>query len=240
MVKLSALPLLFIGLPFLAGERINYRDYLNVADNERGNNTLMSVSYTSDNEFRLYHYDDLVIDEVGDEAFKDTNFKTLVLTKDVKYINDAAFTNAPNIEYLRFTGSKAEYNNLNLNVNFEEISFYSVDEGFINYWNENIRPTANTNICDYTTSQTFGEVYALYKNLSESDLEIVNNYEDLSGAKISASMKELIRVFATPDKAQKNDEWNQTGAITLIIFIAVLGMTFITVFFLLKTKHIIE
>ena len=122
MVKLSALPLLFIGLPFLAGEQTNYRNYLNVADNERGNNTLMSVSYTSSDEFRLYHYDDLVIDEVDDEAFNNTKFKTLVLTKDVKYINDAAFTNAPNIEYLRFTGSEADYNNLNLNVNFKEIS----------------------------------------------------------------------------------------------------------------------
>ena len=65
-------------------------------------------------------------------------------------------------------------------------------------------------------------------------------YTDLAGSTIKDSMKELNRHFATPDGAKKSEEWNQTGAIILIIIIAVIGMTSITVFFLLKTKQIID
>jgi hypothetical protein len=134
------------------------------------------------------------------------------------------------------------YNNFVLDEYYTEdngISYYSCDEGFINYWNENIRPNENSNICDITQS-TFSEVYSLYKSLSNEDLETVDSYVDLADAKISDSMKELISVFTKTPNAPKNTEWNQTGAITLIMIIAVIGMTSITVFFLLKTKNIIK
>ena len=80
----------------------------------------------------------------------------------------------------------------------------------------------------------------MYKSLSNDDLAVVDSYVDCSDAKISDSMKELIHHFQEDEPAQQNDEWNQTGAITLITFIAILGMTFISIFYLFKTKHIIN
>lgn len=240
MVKLLFLPLLSLAFalsPKQANESVNYRDYLNTSLNERGNYTLDSINSFSGNEFRIYHYDDLLIDEISDNAFSGTSFSSLVLTNSVTHINQAAFENASNIKTVSFTGSKEEFDSLG--ISFSKITYYAVDEGFINYWNKNIRPESTSNICSIS-QDTFNHVNDLYKNLSDEDLKAVNNYVDLANVKISESMKELIRVFATPEPAKKNDEWNQTGAIILIIFIAVIGMTSITIFYLLKTKNIIH
>lgn len=218
----------------------DYRAALTTVQNERGNYTLTGVDASSfGNEFRLYHYDDLVIDEVSDTAFNGTTFSTLMLTYSVTHIDNTVFENASNIKNIYFTGSEAEYQALNLAHSFTSVSYYSKDEGFILFWNREIRPTKDTNICSINKA-TFNQVYSMYKQLDKNDLKVVDNYEDLGGAKISDSMKQLVNHFSESKPSRKNDEWNQTGAITLIIFIAVLGMTSITVFFLLKTKHIID
>jgi len=240
MVKLLLFPLLFMtfGLaPKAAKETVDYKDYLNTSLNERGNYTLESIDAFSGSEFRIYHYDDLLIDEISDSAFADTTFSTLVLTNSVKHINQTAINSAENIKTFSFTGSKDEFDALG--ISFSNVNYYAVDEGFINFWNKNVRPVATSNICSIS-QDTFNYVNDLYKNLSNEDLEVVNNHKDLADIKISESMKELVRVFSEPEPAKKNDEWNQTGAITLIIFIAVLGMTSITIFYLLKTKNIIH
>lgn len=240
------LPLLFASLFSLGmpketkNAKSDYKDMLVTVANERGNYTLMGISPSfSGDEFRIYHYDDLIIDEIDDSAFSGVTFTSLMLTNDVDYINDAAFDTGSSIKRLYFTGSEDEFAELHLNHSFDYVSYYSKDEGFINFWNEKIRKTEDVNICDIS-KDTFNRLYALYKNLSAEDLVTVDNYKDIAGAKISDSMKELIRVFAGTQPSQKKDEWNQTGAITLIIVVAVLGMTSITIFFLLKTRHIID
>ena len=218
----------------------DYKSALITQPNERGNYTLIGVDDSSfGSEFRLYHYDDLLIDEVSDTAFNGTTFTSLMLTRSVTYIDDDVFDNASNIKNLFFTGSETEYQSLNLSHSFTGISYYAKDEGFIYFWNTEIRPTKDTNICSISKA-TFNKVYSLYKQLDKNDLQTVDNYVDLAGAKIADSMKQLVNYFAESKPSRKNDEWNQAGAITLIIFIAVLGMTSITVFFLLKTKHIID
>ena len=218
----------------------DYKSALTTELNERGNYTLTAVDASSfGNEFRLYHYDDLLIDEVSDTAFNGTTFSSLMLTYSVTHINDAVFENASNIKNIFFTGSEAEYQALNLTHPFNSVSYYSKDEGFICFWNREIRPTKDSNICSISKA-TFNQVYSMYKQLDKNDLQVVDAYVDLGGAKISDSMKQLVNHFSESKPSRKNDEWNQTGAITLIIFIAVLGMTSITVFFLLKTKHIID
>ena len=243
MVKSLLLSLLFPVLPLFSTApkmQFDYKSCLEVELNERGNYTLTGIKGFSGSEFRLYRYEDQLIDEVSNDAFLNTNFSSLVLTNAVKYIDELAFENAPSINRLKYTGSELEFQALELTSEFQNgISYYSCDEGFINYWNENIRPNENSNICDITQA-TFSEVYSLYKSLSNEDLEIVDSYVDLANAKISDSMKELISVFTKTPNAPKNTEWNQTGAITLIMIIAVIGMTSITVFFLLKTKNIIK
>ncbi len=241
MVK-SFFPILFASLfslgPKNAGPSFDYKEHLHVTLNERNNYTLESIDDIDyDNEFRLYRYNDLLIDEISDNVFDGIDVNNLVLTNSITHISSDTFNNS-NIKNIRFTGSKEEFDSLNLDLNNINVSYYAVDEGFINYWNKNIRPIEKANICDIS-EKTFNEVYSLYSSLSKEDLAVVNEYEDSAKAKIADSMKELVRVFVDPEPAKKNNDWNQTGAIILIIFIAVLGMTSITIFYLLKTKNLI-
>ena len=243
MVKFVLLPCLALiaSSAFIKpAERPDYRSFLNVEENERGNYTLTGIKsgYLSNSNIRIYAFDD-PIDAISDDAFLNTTFDSIVLSKDITFINDAAFTNAPNIKNIYYTGSLDDFALLNLSFDTNHVYPYSVDEGFINYWNTYIRPTENTNICNIT-KQTFSYAYGLYINLIQSDLDVVNQYVDLAGAKISDSMKTLISVFSEQGSQKKKDEWNQTGAITLIIVISVVGMTSIAIFFLLKTKKIID
>ena len=242
MVKLAFLPfLLFGGLSLLgtAPSQDDYKNALSTVQKENGNYKVTAVDDSSLNEeFRIYHYEDLVIDEIDDGAFNNTTFTTLGLTNSVTTIHDAAFDNT-SITIINFTGSKQEFDSLGLTHQFTHVYYYAIDEGFINYWNLYIRPEENSDICEIT-KETFFEVSALYKSLSDDDLTIVNAYEDKGGAKIKDSMKELNRRFASATPTQSKEEWNQRGAITLIIVIAVIGMTSITIFFLLKTKKIIQ
>ena len=244
MVKALFIPFiaLLFGSSFAAKDTVNtnkddYRSYLVTSLNERNNYTLESISGFSGSEFRLYHYDDLVIDEISDTAFSGTNFTTLMLTNSVTHITDAVFENAPSITSVKYTGSGEEYNALGLS--FSNFARYSCDEGFMNYWNLHVRPNEDSNICDISKT-TYQDVYFLYKNLSQEDLNVVNATTDKAGVKISDSMKELVKLFSDSSGSQKTDEWNQTGAITLIIIVAVIGMTSITIFYLLKTKNIIK
>lgn len=243
MVKELLATFFFSSVPALGANihnKVDYKAFAQTELNERNNYTLISVDGFTGDEFRIYHYDDLLIDEISDDAFLNTNFRTLVLTNSVKKIDKIAFENAPSILRLKYTGSESEFSDLELNYEFQDgISFYAVDEGFINYWNENVRPEKATNICDMTYD-SFTKVYSLYKNLSNEDLETVDAYVDLAGATIEDSMKELIEIFTKTPASKQTEEWNQTGAITLITVIAVIGMTSITVFFLLKTKNIIS
>ena len=218
----------------------DFHSYLKTQDNERNQKTLIAVDTSfTENELRIYHYDDLPIDEISDTAFENTNFESLMMSNYVTHVTDAAFS-ASKIKYMHYTGSPAQYSALGITHEFTSISYYSYDEGFINYWDEKIRPTAETSICDDVNSTTFQEMYAYYRALSDEEKEAVNKYQDKAGAKIKDSIKELETHFLGPNQTNKTEEWNQTGAITLIIFIAVIGMTSITIFFLLKTRNIIQ
>ncbi len=243
MVKIGLIGL-FLSLFTIPANRafepsVDVKGSLITEQNERGNYTLTGLSSTFSEELRIYHYDDLVIDEISDTAFQGQEFKTLMLTNSVKFISDTLFANTPSITKMKFTGSEEEYNALNLSTEFTVLSFYAFDEGFINYWNKYVRPLEGSNVCDITPDQ-FNYVYSLYKNLSGEDLKTVDKYVDAAGSKVGDSMKELVKKFVHDGKSQKTTEWNQAGAIKLIIFIAIIGMTSITVFFLLKTKKIIN
>lgn len=235
---------LLAGAPALSAyprETDRYFDHLILEKNERDNYTLMGIDGFEGSEFRIYHYKDYVIDEIDDNAFVNQNFDTLVLTNSVKKVSNNAFLNASSIRELKYTGNYAEFSALEISYEFPNgYSLYSVDEGFINYWNEKIRPTAESNICNDIDYKTFQEVYGLYLNLSEEDRAIVDEYEDAAQSKIKDSIVELKNHFNQTPNSNKTEEWNQTAAITLITVIALIGMTSITIFFLLKTKNIIN
>ena len=240
MVKAFFLPFLLLSGFFALAEAPSKESYLNamtVAEKENGNYKVTAIDDTGFNgEFRIYHYDNKVIDEIADGAFSGTTFTTLGLTNSVKNVNSAF--EGTNISYINFTGSEEEYKALNIPSSIK-YACYAIDEGFLNYWNLYVRPEADSDICEIS-KETFYKVSALYKSLSDDDLNIVNATTDKGGAKIKDSMKELNRRFASATPSQQKEEWNQRGAITLIIVIAVIGMTSITIFFLLKTKKIIQ
>ena len=245
MVKIGLIPLLLMTVPFglsnaKPADTDSYHDSftsnLVMTDNERGNKTLTGLDNKNKN-VRIYAESE--VDEISAIAFSGATFTDVMISNNVTHITDAVFNNAPSITTISYTGSKEEFASLNLSFDINHVSEYSYDEGFINYWNKEIRPEDTSNICNIT-DQTFSKVYSLYKALEINDKNFVDNYEDKGKAKIKDSMKELIDVFGQTSPSQKNDEWNQTGAITFIIIIALIGMTSITVFFLLKTKKIID
>lgn len=243
MVKIMLLPLLFLSSLFgLANNttKEEYKNALNTTLKENGCYRLDSVDDSElGNELRIYHFDDMVIDEIADNAFAGTNFTSLALTNSVLTVGANAFNGVNSLTTMYFTGSEEEYSALNISYEFVNVYYYAIDEGFINYWNKEVRPSEEANICDMTKEQ-YNHIRELYADLSAEDKAVVDAYEDAAGSSIKDSIKELNRHFAAPNQAKKTEEWNQKGAITLILIIAVIGMTSITVFYLLKTKQIIE
>ena len=244
MLKLiSLLPLIFAPLLSINNPVLKANDNSNLIleVNERGNYTVTGVydSFTTSEEIRIYNQNDLIIDEIKDGAFDNClNLESLMITRSIKYVTDLAFVDT--ITTLNFTGSEVEYASLNLTKQFESLNYYACDEGFINYWNDNVRPSKGISICDMTKDD-FQKLYKLYQNLTISDRKNVNDAVDVEGEKIGESMNVLIDQFKAPQSSNnKTSEWKQSGAITFIIIVAVIGMTSICVFFLMKTKQIIS
>ena len=213
-------------------------DGLIVEQNERGNYTLTGVSSVNSEEIRIYYNESKIIDEISDTAFTTcTQLNSLMISKCVLYVNDAAFIDS--ISTVNYTGSQEQFEALNITKEFANINYYACDEGFINYWNEKVRTSAEVSICDMSKSD-FQALYALYSNLSLTDRKTVDESKDIANEKIGESMAVLINQFKTPQSSQPKNEWKQSGAITFIIIVSVIGMTSICIFFLLKTKQIIS
>ena len=238
--SLFALPLLFSPLLLKQTSSIRNGDF-DLAINERGNYTITGVKNGSLNnkELKIYHDDNQLIDEISDDAFNScTELETLVLSYSVTHITNNVFVNS--ISTVKYTGSYDEYTTLGITKEFSNLTYYASDEGFINFWELYIRPEADSNICMITTAR-FNECRQMYTDLTISEREIVDNTTDKAGEKISLSMKALIAHFnTTPQPSNKGTTWNQKGAISFIIVVAVIGMTSICVFYLMKTKQIID
>ena len=236
---LCALPFLFAGLCGAPKAATPHNAGFVLTANERGNYTLTGVEddLFDYSEIRIYYNADQLIDEVSDTAFAScTNLSTIMLSYSVTHVTDAALTNITTIQY---TGSQDEFSTLNLTGEYT-VHYYAYDEGFIKYWNDEVRPEEKESICDMTQAE-FNIIYGLYSNLLLQDKKVVDNYVDAAGAKISDSMAALLKMFkVTQPSKNTTSEWNQSGAITLIIIISVIGMTSICIFFLLKTKQIIN
>lgn len=209
--------------------------------NERGNYTLVGVEEKlySAKEIKIYYDEDKIIDEVDDSAFINCyQLETIVLSYSVIEIHDEAFIDS--INTIKYTGSFEQYSKLGILKEFENLSYYASDEGFINYWDINIRPEKESNICGISTT-TYQTLYALYTELTISEREIVDSTSDKAGIEIKQSMKVLKDTFQqTPSPSNSGTTWNQKGAISFIIIVAVIGMTSICVFYLMKTKQIID
>ncbi|MCR5505991.1 MAG: hypothetical protein K6F07_03260 [Bacilli bacterium] len=236
----ALLPLLVGGLGFINNAVSPSVDGLVLQSNSRGNYTVIGVEEGLKNasEIRVYYNENKIIDEIDSGAFTScANLTTLMFSYSITNINDAVFPS--NVTTVKYTGSEASYQALGLTKEFLSLSYYACDEGFINYWNDVIRPTKTTSICDLS-KETFNVLYSKYILLNNEEKNVVDNTVDKAGAKLGASMQELINLFYKPNNSKTKSEWNQSGAITLIIIISVIGMTSICVFFLLKTKKLID
>ena len=238
--SLLGLPLLFSPL-LMKTESTNKNPSFLIAANERGNYTITGVmnSALDKEELKIYYDETILIDEVSDDAFVNcTNLKTLVLSYSITHISSAALIDS--IETVKYTGSIEEYEELGIDKAGVEVIDYASDEGFINFWNKYIRPNEDSNICSITTA-IFKQADAKYSELLYSELEIVNATTDKANEKIGLSMIALKNYFsATPQPSNRGTTWNQKGAISFIVVVAVIGMTSICVFYLMKTKRIID
>lgn len=240
MIKsLALLPLLFVSN--FTNQESSKNPAFNLELNARGNYTIISVKdeYLDSKEIKTYYDEDCLIDEISDDAFANcSNLQTLVLSYSITNITDSALPDT--IKTVKYTGSEEEYAELGVTKDFDNICYYASDEGFLNYWDLKIRPNSDSNICEISY-ETFKTAYTLYSALSISERDIVNNTVDKGGSKISASMKVLINYFKeAPQPSNKGTTWNQKGALSFILVVAVIGMTSICVFYLMKTKQIID
>ena len=238
--SLLALPLLLGGIGLANNTVSPDVSGLILESNSRGNYTVIGVeeSLKDNSEIRVYKNENQLIDEIDDSAFiACPNLTTIMFSYSITNISDAVFPNT--VTTVKYTGSQQAYEALGLTKQFSSLSFYACDEGFVNYWNDVIRPESKSSICEMTKS-AFNDIYGRYLALSNEEKAVVDNTVDKAGAKIGDSMKELVNLFYKPTNSKPKSEWRQSGAITLIIIISVIGMTSICVFFLLKTKKLID
>ena len=118
------------------------------------------------------------------------------------------------------------------------VNEYACDEGFLNYWDANIRDNVTKSICNVSKTQ-YDYVKTLYQQLSPFDLNVVNHTSDGKGT-IEDSMKYLENHFSSSPTQQKSKEIPQTIMISLILVIASFGMTAIGIFYVLKDKKVIN
>ena len=128
----------------------------NIVMKDNGNYKLVSVNDNTLSEYRIYS--SMKIDEICEDAFSDINSSYSVMVSSyVTMIDQNAFNS--NIASINYTGSELLWNTLDYESDCN-VNFYSFDEGFINFWNENIRLTKDDNICNISRI-TYGQMKLL-------------------------------------------------------------------------------
>ncbi len=219
------------------------QDNLILESKENGHYKLIGITDSNVSEIRIYFNESYYIDEIESGAFDTVlNLESLMISYTVTSIPSPLFTSPedhPYFEMIYYTGSETEWGNLNYLTSYS-VSFDSCDEGFIRMWNRDVRPQANSNLCDINRA-LYERVIELYETLSETDRQIVDDYVDLAESKISDSISTLKTFFQqTNTSYSDNREVSSSTMISFVIVIAVVGMTFIMVFYYLKDKHIIQ
>lgn len=215
---------------------------------ENGENTLkvIGVKDSSKNKtnLRIYGYEDgiketgKIINEIALNAFEGVNNLTsLMISDNILTIANNALDIA-SLQTIYYTGELSKWTELNYDTNVTVID-YSFDEGFINYWNKFIRPSEETSICAIT-NDTYLTLKNKYQALGTLDKQNVNSYEDKAGDKIEDSIKYLDAYFSPKEDKPKENKISKDVALTIVIGIAIFGMTSIAVFYLLMKKNIIS
>jgi len=249
MIKQLLLALMVSGGLFIYNPHLPIRSALIENDNlvleskENGHYKLLGVTDSNVSEIRIYYNEEFYVDEIAPGAFDSAlTLESVMISYTVTSIPSPLFTtpeNHPSFSTINYTGSDAEWNDLNYLTSYTVFS-NACDEGFIRMWNRDVRPQENSNVCDITR-EIYERVIELYETLSETDRQVVSDYVDLAGSKISDSISNLRTVFDKQETSpSENREVSSSTMISFVIIIAVVGMTFIMVFYYLKDKNIIQ
>ena len=217
-------------------------NYLTLEEKEDGSYKVIGLNDSSLSEYRIYHeYEgNITISEIGDNVFSETTQNIIVMVSNgITSISSSVF-NINNLVQINFTGSEVEWTSYNLSVS-KPVYYYENDEGFINYWNINIRPTADFDVCDIGR-ENFLILKSKYDALGAKDKLYVDDYLDASGNKIGKTMSYLSKYFEEnkSNSGGANSFLSQDVTLGLIVSIAIFGMTTISIFYLLKKKEIIS
>ncbi len=197
------------------------------------NHVLNSVNDKTSQYVRVYRNSEAT--SIGENAFDDCVFKTIMISNSVRTIN-ATFPNT--LQTIEYTGAETD---ISFAVpNNVEVREYACDEGFLNYWKEFIRPNIDGSICNVTKPH-YVRMKTLYSQLTEqSDIDTVEATPDGTGT-IKDSITFLDSYFGNPSRSQMTEkEISQSVMITLILIIASFGMTSIGLFYFLKDKKVIQ
>ena len=197
---------------------------------------------TTLNEYRIYHEysDNKVVSEIGENIFTNVDHSVVILISNgIESFTSATFAGAT-ITQINYTGSETEWIAHNIETNVP-VYYYQCDEGFINYWNTNIRPTADFDVCSIG-KDGFLVLKAMYDALGAKDKTYVDAYTDKSNSKIGETMNYLSKYFEDNKENSNgaNSFLSQDVTLGLIVSIAIFGMTTISIFYLLKKKDIIS
>lgn len=205
--------------------------------------TVIGVNESSinKNNLRIYGYHETLnkeITKISSNAFiAVSNLSSLMISNNIEVIENNAL-NISSLTTINYTGSIDEWNQLNYDTSIQVID-YSFDEGFINYWNKYIRPTKNSSVCDIS-KERYSELKFKYNSLGSLDRNNVNEYIDIAGESIEDSLHYLENYFNPKEEQPKENKISKDVAMTIVIGIAIFGMTSIAVFYLLMKKNIIS
>ena len=199
--------------------------------------------YLSKDELRIYgkEYDEdhRYVKEVAADALDTASYTTIMISKDVE-----TFGPSLNNKIVYYTGTEDEFevfvtaNSIDV-TKISALYYQACDEGFIRFWETEIKTLPS--ICDILTDKPLlNKMFKLYDQLDITlDKKVVDEYETED-----TTIKELVKYIESlvdpdPEPAKKS-ELSQNTMMTFILAIAGIGMTSITIFYLLKDKKIIE
>ena len=219
-----------------------YLEFVELQDNTYSIDSLKDESL---NEYRLYskygiNNEEYVITSVNDDLFDNVNQNfVLMISKGLSGFTNALFDNEHLLQ-INFTGSKDEWDALNLGVT-KDVYYYENDEGFINYWNDIVRPNNNTDVCSMSKDD-YLVLKEKYNDLVAEDKAYVDDYVDKANQTIADTMDYLSKYFTEEEKSNNQTKKNlpQDMTIGIIVSVAIFGMTTISIFYILKQQKIIN
>lgn len=209
-------------------------EYFNV-----DNQVVISVKDDKKSSLEIRLYEDESISSVASHVFDEcVSLTTLMLSSSLTSIGEQNWP--ASLVTINFTGSEDKWNTYNLETNSIVVNYYASDEGFIHYWDEFVRPSAETNLCDSVSRSEYQNLLNKYDLLSNEEQKLVDQYKDKANSSIKDSLKYLKTIYEGQESRHVEKETSSSLMIGLIITAASVGMTFIAVLYLLKERNIIK